>query len=101
MGNWMMPGDGPDSSTGGTSGAEAHSEPREPSAESSLAPSALEQRAEELIEDNLKARKGALGDGQEVSEVRQAVEQDFQILNKTEEFLLIKNMEEETNKKGA
>ncbi|MCH89246.1 hypothetical protein A2U01_0010140, partial [Trifolium medium] len=41
LGNWMMPGDGPDSSTGGTSGAEVHSEPREPSAESSLAPSAL------------------------------------------------------------
>lgn len=36
----------------------------------------MDQRKEELINENLKKRKGALGDGQEVSEVRQALEKE-------------------------
>lgn len=67
----------------------------EPSAESSSAPSALDERTEELINTNLEKRKGALADGQEVSEVRQAVEKDFFVKNKADEFYLIKKMEKE------
>lgn len=43
---------------GADSGTEAHSEPRGPSAESSSAPSALDERKEELINANLEKRKG-------------------------------------------
>lgn len=56
---------------------------------------ALEQKANEAIEDILSKKKAALGDGQEVSEVREAVEQDFNITTKGEEFTLIKQMEME------
>lgn len=69
----------------------------EPSGENS----ALDQRKEELITENLHLRKGALGDGQEVSKVRQEIEKDFHVQNKGEEFELIKQMEkEEKNKEG-
>nr|YP_009045747.1 orf142 [Batis maritima]AIC83350.1 orf142 [Batis maritima] len=48
--DWMLPA--------GASGAEAHSEPHEPSAESSSAPEALDERKEELILENLAEKKG-------------------------------------------
>ncbi|KAJ8746880.1 hypothetical protein K2173_010152 (mitochondrion) [Erythroxylum novogranatense] len=63
--------------------------------DSSSAPSAFEERTNELIQENLKERKGDLGDGQRVSEVRQAVEEDFEIGTKAEEFTLIKEFEAE------
>lgn len=63
-----------------------------PSDDSSSAPSALEERTDELIQDNLKERKGDLGDGQRVSEVRQGVEDDLNIKTKGELFSLIKQL---------
>lgn len=57
-----------------------------PSDDSSSAPSALEERTNELIQDNLKDRKGDLGDGQRVSEVRQGVEHDLNVEKKGEHF---------------
>ena len=77
---------------GQSSGSEAHSEP---SADSSSAPSALDQRKDELIEANLLQRKGNIAEGQEVAEVRQAVETDFGIDTKGAEFALVKQMEKE------
>lgn len=64
------------------------------------APSALDERKEELIQDNLQKRKGALGDEQEVSEVRQRVEHDLNIQSKGEEFELIKQLEKEVKAKN-
>lgn len=61
-------------------------------------PSALEERTEELIITTLQERKGALGDGQEVSEVHKALEMDFQIETIADEFTLIKKMEKENHK---
>lgn len=55
-------------------------------------PSALEERTEELIITTLQERKGALGDGQEVSEVHKALEMDFQIETIADELTLIKKM---------
>ena len=71
-----------------------------PSDDSSSAPSALEQRTNELIQENLKERKGDLGDGQRVSEVRQGVEQDLNIEKKAEKFELIKQLEKEVKAKN-
>lgn len=51
-------------------------EPNMMNPDSSSAPSALEERTNELIQENFKERKADLGDGQRVSEVRQGVEQD-------------------------
>lgn len=82
----------PDEVIGESSGSEAHSEP---SADSSSAPSALDQRKDELIQANLLQRKGDLAEGQEVAEVRQAVETDFGIDTKGAEFELIRQMEKE------
>ncbi|CAK7324357.1 unnamed protein product, partial [Dovyalis caffra] len=48
---------------------------------------------------NLERRKGALGDGQEVSEVRKAIEEDYNIQSKVDEFKLIKQMEQEAGSK--
>lgn len=70
-------------------------EPHEPSAESSSALSALDDRANELRNANLKDRKGALAEGQDVSEVREAVKDYFFIKTKAEEFKLIQQMEKE------
>lgn len=75
-------------------------EPREPSDESSSALSALDERKDQLIQENVKERKGDLGDGQRVSEVRQGVEQDFQISTKGEEFELIKQLSKEVKAKN-
>uniref|UniRef100_A0A2P2MU68 NADH-ubiquinone oxidoreductase chain 6 n=1 Tax=Rhizophora mucronata TaxID=61149 RepID=A0A2P2MU68_RHIMU len=58
-------------------------------------PSALEERIEDLIGSNLERRKAALGDGQEVSEVRQAVEGYFDVTSQREQFGLIQQMEKE------
>jgi hypothetical protein len=57
------------------------------------APSALEERENELIHENLTRRKG---DGQKISEVRQAVESDFHVENQADKFVLIQKMEEES-----
>jgi hypothetical protein len=61
--------------------------------------SALDQRKEELLMDNLKERKGDLGDGQRISTVRQTVETDLHVSNKGQEFELIKQIEKETGAK--
>lgn len=66
----------------------------------SSAPSALEERANELIQENFEERKGDLGDGQKVSEVRKEVKQDFNIKTKGEEFSLIKQLEKEVQAKN-
>lgn len=55
----------------------------------------LEQRTEELIFENVYERKGDLGDGQNISEVRQVVKEEFDIKNKIDEFQLIKQLEKE------
>ena len=57
------------------------------------APSALEERENELIHENLTRRKG---DGQKISEVRQAVESDFHVESQADKFVLIQKMEEES-----
>lgn len=75
---------------GRSSGAKAHSEPREPLAESSSATSALDVKKEELIRENLKERKAALGDGQEISQVRKEVQQNLNINTKGKELKLVK-----------
>lgn len=83
-------------SDSGASGAEAHSEPLEPSAKSSEEePSALEQRTEELLQENLTGRKGDLAPGQGAADPREALKTDFSISNKGEEFLLAKQLEKE------
>jgi hypothetical protein len=56
---------------------------------------ALDQKANETLEDILSNKKAALGDKQEVSSVREAVKQDFNITTKGEEYSLIKQMEAE------
>lgn len=48
--------------------------------------SALDQRKEELLMENLQERKGDLGDGQRIYTVRQTVETDLHVTNKGEEF---------------
>jgi hypothetical protein len=53
-------------------------------------------RKDELIEENLNKRKGALGDGQKVSEVRKRMETELEIHTKGEEFHFIKQRERET-----
>ena len=72
----------------------------EPPAPAESAPSALEERTEELLLENVEHRKGALGDGQKVSQVRQAVEDDFNIKTKANEFGLIKQIENEIGAKS-
>ena len=81
---------------GEAAGAEAHSEPREPSASEA----ALDQRKDELLVENLKERKVDLGDGQRVSQVRQGVEDYFHIETKADEFILIKELEKEVKAKN-
>lgn len=61
--------------------------------------SALDQRKEELLMENLQERKGDLGDGQRISTVRQTVETDLHVTNKGEEFEFIKQIEKETGAK--
>ena len=43
------------------------------------APLALEERAEELILENVEKRMGALGDGEKISEVRQNTTATFKL----------------------
>ena len=50
---------------------------------SSSEPSALDRREEELIQENLEIRKGALADGEGISGVRKAVELDFNVNKST------------------
>ena len=71
-----------------------------PSTESSPAPSALEERTNELIIENLTERKGDIGTGQTVDEVRQGVEHDLNIETKTDAFLLIQELEKEVKAKN-
>lgn len=66
------------------------------SGESNSEPSALEERTNELILENVKKRKADLGDGQGVDEVRQEVEDDFNIETKGELFELVKELDKET-----
>lgn len=56
----------------------------------------MDQREESLLETNLKAKKGKLATGQQISEVREAVESDFHVETKAHKFQLIKEMEKET-----
>ena len=56
-------------------------------------PSALDQRADELLEKNLEALKTSLGEGERISEVRETIKENFDVKNPGEEFELIKNME--------
>lgn len=50
---------------------------------------------------NLQERKGDLGKGQAVSEIREAVEEDFYVQTKGQEFELIKQLEKEIDTKNA
>lgn len=61
--------------------------------------SALDQRKEELIMENLQERKGDLADDQRVSDVRKAVEADFDVSTKADEFELIEEMKKEAGAK--
>ena len=55
----------------------------------------MDQRAEELLIENLKERKGELGEEQRISNVRKTVENDLNVQNKAEEFEFIKQIEKE------
>lgn len=59
-------------------------------------PSALQQRENELILENVEQRKGALGEGQKVDEVRVAVEQDCGAQGPVDRFSLIQELKAET-----
>jgi hypothetical protein len=82
------------SSVGASSGAEKANSGVD-QASGSREKSALNERAEELIERNLKERKGDVGDGQRISDVRKAVEADTGVDTKASEFQLIQEMEKE------
>jgi hypothetical protein len=58
---------------------------------------ALDHRKEELIHANLLKRKGDIAEGQEVAEVREALDRDFSIYDKGAEFQLVKQLEKEVN----
>lgn len=60
----------------------------------------MDQRKDELLFENIKERKGDLGDGQRVSQVRQGVEDDFHIKTKADEYLLVKKLEAEVKEKN-
>ena len=57
---------------------------------------ALQQREDELILENVEKRKGALGEGQQVSEVRSAVEKDLRVQDSKDRFNFIQTLEAET-----
>ena len=65
----------------------------------SPAPSALDERTNQLLLENVKEKKGDLGDGQKLSDLRAGVEKDFAIENNSDKFQLIKQLETEINKK--
>ena len=60
-------------------------------------PSALDQRADELLEKNIKSLKTSLGEGERISEVRETIKENLDVKNPGEEFELIKNIEREVN----
>lgn len=72
-------------------------EPGQPSAKSSKEPSALQERAEELLLENLQERKAALVEGEPIAEVREAVENDLKVTDKVKEFQLIQDLQKEQN----
>lgn len=71
----------------------------EGSAESPSAPSALEERENELLSKNLAERKCDLAEGENIDSVRTAVEGDFHSNTKTEKFQLIQQLFKETQSK--
>jgi len=71
--------------------------PKEPHAPS--APSALDERTDELLEENLELRKAAPADGQKVPEVREAVKQDFKTQTPADKFTLLQELEKERKAK--
>lgn len=75
-------------SSSGTSSSDSTAKP---------SPSALDQRADELLEKNIKSLKTSLGEGERISEVRETIKENFDVKNPGEEFELIKNIEREVN----
>lgn len=63
------------------------------------AKSALKERLEERLVENLQEKKGDLGEQQRISEVRESLEATLNIETKKEEFLLVKQIENELEKK--
>jgi len=61
--------------------------------------SALDERKEELLLSNIEEKKGDLGTGQRLSDVRKEVETDFHITTKGQEFELIKEIQKEAGAK--
>lgn len=57
--------------------------------------SALDQRASELILENLKKKKGALADGESLAEINRAVKSDFNIETTGQQFEYIRQLERE------
>lgn len=57
--------------------------------------SALDDRKEELLLSNIIEKKGDLADGQRISDVRRAVEADFNVSTTGQEFELIKEIQKE------
>ncbi|KAJ8602318.1 hypothetical protein MRB53_036243 [Persea americana] len=60
-------------------------------------PSALDQRADELLEKNIEALKTSLGEGERISEVRETVKDNFDVKTPGEEYELIQNIEGEVH----
>ena len=61
--------------------------------------SGLNRREEELLEENLEKKKGKLGDGQRISDVKKDVEKDLNITSLGEQFELIQEIEKELSSK--
>lgn len=58
----------------------------------------MEERENDLIKENLTIRKGDLDEGQSLSDVRQGVENDFDVHNQADPFLIIQRLEHELPK---
>lgn len=83
LGNLMLP-----AGASGTSSSDSTAKP---------SPSALDQKADELLEKNIEALKTSLGEGERISEVRETVKENFDVKTPGEEFELIQNLEKEVN----
>jgi hypothetical protein len=105
VGNGMLPVGTPGASNPGESSStfpvEAEGEGAEAARGEEAEPSALEQRAQELLQENLEERKGALAKGQEIPQVRKAVEEDFHVHTPAQHFDLVQQLEVEKGKEIA
>ena len=104
LANMMVNSGGADSSASeGTSGTKPPVPATPASSENSslgaappqAAPALSAERTEELLQENLRERKGDLGEGQSMCSVREGVEQDFNVSTTGQKFDLVKQLEVE------